>query len=190
MTLRDLERLTDHEITNSNLSELERGLRSWLPHQIESVADALDVDPIELLRKPDVRQNPDRTNPVQPNGRELADAVDSDDMIALNVTIGNTVRALREHRGMTLREFEAATSGRLAYSHLSALERGKRTWLPHQIESAADALGVDPSDLLRRPDVRQNPDRTNDKELGDAVDRGDIVALARAILMRTAHQKD
>lgn len=76
---------------------------------------------------------------------------------SLNRRIGATVRALRDNAGLTLREVASRTGGQVAYSNLSALERGARNWLPHQIEAVAEALGVEPRDLVPPLRARENP---------------------------------
>ncbi len=48
-------------IPHSNLAQLEKGKRQWLPHHIQAAAAALGVHPRDLLPAPDeARKNPVR----------------------------------------------------------------------------------------------------------------------------------
>jgi transcriptional regulator with XRE-family HTH domain len=57
------------------------------------------------------------------------------------------LRALRQKRVLTLRELEERSG--VAYNTIWHLENGKREAQPRTIRKLADALGVDPGELVR-----------------------------------------
>lgn len=102
----------------------------------------------------------------------------------LNMRIGARARALREHKGWTLRQLAEHTRGRVPFGNLSALERGERTWQPHHLEAVGEALGVEPRDLVPPLGPRDNPAdlQPAEQELLAAVHANDALAVARAIV--------
>jgi len=57
------------------------------------------------------------------------------------------LRALRHQRVLTLRELEERSG--VAYNTIWHLENGKRGAQPRTIRKLADALGVDPEELVK-----------------------------------------
>ena len=57
------------------------------------------------------------------------------------------LRALRQQRVLTLRELEERSG--VAYNTIWHLENGKRGAQPRTIRKLADALGVDPEELVK-----------------------------------------
>lgn len=66
--------------------------------------------------------------------------------LTLNVAIGQRVQELRKQAGLTLRTVEERTG--ILSTQLSGLERGARNWMVNHLELVADALGVQPRDLM------------------------------------------
>jgi transcriptional regulator with XRE-family HTH domain len=67
----------------------------------------------------------------------------------LQQLVGANLRALRERRGLS-QEALADELG-IHRTYESAIERGKRNLSLRAVERLAEALGVDPMDLLARP---------------------------------------
>lgn len=65
--------------------------------------------------------------------------------------LGQNLRALRESQGLSQEEFAAEVSG-FHRTHQSAVERGKENMSLQAIERLAQRVGVDPLDLLKKPD--------------------------------------
>jgi transcriptional regulator with XRE-family HTH domain len=61
---------------------------------------------------------------------------------------GMRLRELRRERALSQQDIERMT--RVAQSTLSALESGKRDGQPRTVRKLADALGVEPRELMRR----------------------------------------
>src|SRR5436309_10997232 len=68
------------------------------------------------------------------------------------MTFGEKLRGLRQDKGLTLRALAAATG--LSFTYLSKVETGKvpYTPAPDKIRALAQALGVDPLELLGAAD--------------------------------------
>jgi len=64
---------------------------------------------------------------------------------------GMKLRGLRQERALSQQDLERMT--RVAQSTLSALESGKRDAQPRTVRKLADALGVEPRELMRRGDA-------------------------------------
>ena len=65
-------------------------------------------------------------------------------MVEVNV---QRLRALRQQRVLTLRELEERSG--VAYNTIWHLENGKRGAQPRTLRKLADALGVDPGELVK-----------------------------------------
>ena len=63
--------------------------------------------------------------------------------------MGRNVRAIRRERGLT--QEELAHRAEMERSYVSDLERGTRNPSVRALARLADALGVEPAALLRRP---------------------------------------
>ena len=61
---------------------------------------------------------------------------------------GTRLRELRRERALSQQNLERMTG--VAQSTLSALESGKRDAQPRTVRKLADALGVEPRELMRR----------------------------------------
>jgi repressor LexA len=61
---------------------------------------------------------------------------------------GMRLRELRRERALSQQDIERMTG--VAQSTLSALESGKRDAQPRTVRKLADALGVEPRELMRR----------------------------------------
>jgi transcriptional regulator with XRE-family HTH domain len=61
---------------------------------------------------------------------------------------GTRLRGLRRERALSQQDLERMTG--VAQSTLSALESGKRDAQPRTVRKLADALGVEPRELMRR----------------------------------------
>jgi repressor LexA len=61
---------------------------------------------------------------------------------------GARLRELRRERALSQQDLERMTG--IAQSTLSALESGKRDAQPRTVRKLADALGVEPRELMRR----------------------------------------
>lgn len=104
-----------------------------------------------------------------------------------NELVGHRVKLAREERGLSQTALIEKMNGGLQQSVLSSLERGTRRWNLEHLVLVANALGVrvgllvdPPDDPIPNPDlVAPPPD-----DLGDAVDQGDMLALANAIVAR------
>jgi len=70
LTLRDIEERTG--ILTGQLSGLERGVRNWLPHHLEAVALALEVNPAALLGNEEFQVVPAAPAPRPDPSLELA----------------------------------------------------------------------------------------------------------------------
>jgi transcriptional regulator with XRE-family HTH domain len=62
--------------------------------------------------------------------------------------IGETLRAVRNDRGLTLRQ--VAEGGHVSISYLAEIERGEKDPSSRVLESVAEGLGVEMGDLLLR----------------------------------------
>lgn len=63
-----------------------------------------------------------------------------------DAALGQSVRAARKKAGMTLRDLQSRCG--LSYSFLSDLENGKRSVSVRNFVALANALGVEPADML------------------------------------------
>lgn len=66
---------------------------------------------------------------------------------SLNLVLASNVRRVRHRRGWSQEELSARC--RLHRTYIGAIERGERNITLKTLEHLAEALGVDPLDLLR-----------------------------------------
>ena len=72
--------------------------------------------------------------------------------------IGETLRAIRTERGLTLRQ--VAEGAHVSVSYLAEIERGEKDPSSRVIENVAEGLGVGMGDLLLRIAATVEPDTT------------------------------
>jgi transcriptional regulator with XRE-family HTH domain len=65
----------------------------------------------------------------------------------LNIAVGQTIKELREGRGMTLRNL--SDKSYVSFNYLCEIEQGKKWASPSYLEGIARGLSLTPADLIK-----------------------------------------
>src|SRR4051812_43353966 len=87
--------------------------------------------------------------------------------IDLLSAIGETLRASRNERGLTLRQ--VAEGAHVSISYLAEIERGEKDPSSRVLESVAEGLGIEVGDLLLHISATLKPEATTATPVADTL---------------------
>ena len=123
------------------LSNIETGQRAVTDFELLAIADGLGVDVVELYKPATTIQRPPKPEPEPKPSRQIDNAVLFDNLEALEQWRSQSYRAKAERCGV-------------GYTTVSRIMQRKGCSYMETVKKLADGLGVDVSDLIKKPSTK------------------------------------
>lgn len=154
MTIAEALRRMDGALVGGVASELLRGKRQLRLCHVVYFAEALGVEPWQLLVDESAAPMVSLAEGLPAEGQVESTAWTPQ---GLNRAVADRFKALCEQRGLTQEQIVSRTNGRVGQSQVSALSRADRRWNIGHLALLSGALDVSPRELL--PGAQAQPSR-------------------------------